>query len=1211
MSQQRCPNCQHQNPSEAVFCMNCGAKLTRTCTNCGTALPPAARFCMNCGQPVVTSTPMDEDRQAKLAAATPAPLADKMRAAHVEGERKLVTTLFADVVGSTALAERMDPEEWTAIMNRAFEHLSPAIHRYEGTIARLMGDALLAFFGAPVAHEDDPVRAIRAALDLLAAAREYAEEVRRTYGIEFAVRVGMSTGMVVVGAVGSDLKYEYTAMGDAVNLAARMQSAADPGTVLIADNTYRLAAPFFECEDRGQITVKGKAEPVQVYRVISERTGTVQARGIEGLSSPLVGRNQERQTLMAALAEVAEGRGQMVSVMGEAGLGKSRLVAEVRKTSLAGINGRPSVRWLEGRSLSYEIATPYAPFVDMLSTFFGMRSLSDNAEKYARLKTAISEVMGQRASEAAPFIATLIGVEPTGDDSQRVRYLEPPQLRGKIFQAVGEWIRLLAAKQPTVLVFEDLHWADPTSLDLIEALMPLTEQSALLILMLFRPRRNEPSWRIHEAASRDFAHRYTPVALQPLDEAQSRELVANLLEIEDLPESVRALILTKAEGNPFFVEEVIRSLLDAGLVVREDGHWRATREIAHIAVPDNLAAVITARLDRLDEGVKRTAQTASVIGREFDYAVLADISEASQTLDNALGTLQHRELVREKSRMPSRTYAFKHVLVQETAYGSLLLSRRRELHRRVAECLERMESERAGEIAWHYLEAREPIRSLPYLLEAANRAARAFSVKEAIGYYTQALDILQAADDARLRQQVYEGLAQIRLFSGDIPAAIDTYQTMLQYGEAHADIPIQVSALNKLARLQMFQGRLDQMEAPLLRAEQLARQYQDKAGLAEMFTIRCAVYNFVGDFDTGFQYMDEAAQVGKELNIQAQIVFGLTHTALMLTGMTRFDEAESVAEEAAQAIEATGHLGHKAELLTFVRVVNHLRRGDLAAAFGAVQEGQAIAQKIGQLYVESSAALMLGIIARWQGEYEQAIRHLERAQQLGHIVGLPFLEIYALGALGAVYRDISPAFTEQADQYHTQALAMMEGPMGYVAGGLTWADIGYCMLANGDVSAAHDLFERGITRTTPQGLLNRPKFLIGLACVAIAQKDLEGAAQHVDDARRYAVQRSMKHFYPEIDLVEGRVYAARGQSERALNLFAQAESGAEAMTMRPLVWQARAEAAKVLSSLGRQAEAEAQHRAAQAMLDEMAGKITDETLRSQFLESALERLGQL
>src|SRR5581483_3299740 len=237
MSPQRCPNCQHQNPAEAVFCMNCGTKLARACTNCGTALPPAARFCMNCGQPVATSTPIDEDRQAKLAATTPAPLADKMRAAHVEGERKLVTTLFADVVGSTALAEQMDPEEWTAIMNRAFERLSPAIHRYEGTIARLMGDALLAFFGAPVAHEDDPVRAIRAALDLLAAARAYAEEVRRTYGIEFAVRVGMNTGMVVVGAVGSDLKYEYTAMGDAVNLAARMQSAAEPGTVLIADNT--------------------------------------------------------------------------------------------------------------------------------------------------------------------------------------------------------------------------------------------------------------------------------------------------------------------------------------------------------------------------------------------------------------------------------------------------------------------------------------------------------------------------------------------------------------------------------------------------------------------------------------------------------------------------------------------------------------------------------------------------------------------------------------------------------------------------------------------------------------------------------------------------------------------------------------------------------------------------------------------------------------
>jgi len=540
-----------------------------------------------------------------------------------------------------------------------------------------------------------------------------------------------------------------------------MQSAAEPGTVLIADNTYRLAVPFFEFEDRGQLVVKGKSEPVQVYRVIAEQAGAIQTRGIAGLHSPLVGREMELHTLQGVLSELRQGRGQIVSVMAEAGLGKSRLVAEWRKAALP-VNGEYApVQWLEGRSLSYETTTPYAPFVDMFSDLFGVRMLQDNIEKYAHIKTAIAESAPQRASDIAPFIARVMDIQPTGEDAERVRYLEAPNLRGKVFQAVSEWIGALVARGPLVLIFEDLHWADPTSLDLIDALMPMTDSAPLMILALFRPRRNEPSWRFHETASRDYGHRYISVALNPLDAGQSRQLVANLLEIEDLPERVRALILAKAEGNPYFVEEVIRSLLDAGLVILESGHWRATRAIETIAVPDSLSSVIGARLDRLDDGSKRAAQTAAVIGRQFEFDILANVSQAlpalaSAKLDEAMGTLQRRELVREKSRIPSRAYAFKHVLVQETAYASLLLSRRRELHLRVAECLEHAAPDQVHEIGRHFLEARAQARALPYLIEAADRAARAYSTPEATQYYRQALDALKANDDTRLARRAYE-----------------------------------------------------------------------------------------------------------------------------------------------------------------------------------------------------------------------------------------------------------------------------------------------------------------------------------------------------------------------------------------------------------------------------------------------------------------------
>src|SRR5512143_1772543 len=466
MATQACPKCQHQNPIDAAFCLNCGTKLTRACSNCGTLLPGNARFCSNCGQPVAVSTPIDETRLNQLAATTPAQLAEKMRAAAPESERKIVTVLFADVVGSTSLAEKMDPEDWMAIMNRAFARLSPVIHKYEGTLARLMGDALLAFFGAPVAHEDDPVRAIRAARDMLQAAEEYAIDVKRDRGIDFQIRVGLNTGTVIVGEVGSDLKYEYTAMGDAVNLAARMQSAAEPGTTLIAENTYRGAAHFFEFEDRGKISVKGKAEPVQVYGVTGERLNAGSGRGLEGLTSPLVGRDHELQTLTQAIVDLKEGRGQIVSVIGEAGLGKSRLVAELLRPH------HDAVLILEGRSLSYETTTPYAPFIDMFSTHIGLTANQTDAEKYAEIKKSVSAALPHRAAELTPLLASLLGVEPDEADRDHIRFLEPPQLRARVVQAVQHLIEHISAQRPMIMVFEDLHWADTTSLELLEQLLP-------------------------------------------------------------------------------------------------------------------------------------------------------------------------------------------------------------------------------------------------------------------------------------------------------------------------------------------------------------------------------------------------------------------------------------------------------------------------------------------------------------------------------------------------------------------------------------------------------------------------------------------------------------------------------------------------------------------------------------------------------------------
>ncbi|MEP7200946.1 MAG: AAA family ATPase, partial [Chloroflexota bacterium] len=799
-----------------------------------------------------------------------------------------------------------------------------------------------------------------------------------------------------------------------------------------------------------------------------------------------------------------------------------------------------------------------------------------------------------------------------GDDFERVKYLTPPDLRGRIFAAVADFVARLAAAQPVVLVFEDLHWADPTSLDLIEQLMPLTEQTSLLLLALFRPQRQEPSWRFHEVAARAHAHRYTAIQLEPLDEPHARELVANLLHIEDLPEKVRALILQKAEGNPFFVEEVIRSLLDAKLVVRDNGHWRATREIENIAVPDTLAGVITARLDRLDEHAKRAAQTASVIGRDFQYDMLGDVYDPRDKLDGALSDLQRRELVREKSRLPQRAYLFKHALTQETAYASLLLSRRRELHRRVAECLERVAPERVNDIARHLLDAQERTRALPYVLTAGDRASKAYATREAIGYYTQALQILETAPDTQAARRAYEGLGGALTLANDAARAVEAYQQMLALGQARDDVPMQISAFNKLGFVVgMRMGQFSEAEKYLTEAEQLARAFQDKPGLSEMFTFRCMMCTAVADFNGVVQYMGETVSLGRELNVKEQMAMGLDHIASTLVYMTRFDEAWQAAQEALQLTRAIGNREHEAAVLATAMTFCHIRNGDWDAARETATQGTQIAAEIGALFPHVYGEWALGEIARARGEYETALQHLQCAWDVARPVEsyMPFMVVMPMATLGATYFDISAQLNERVADLHARVTKMFAHPAAMMSGASVWADLGFNLLAVGQIDEASEMFQKGLSAPTMMMLLMKPRFLMGLALAAVAQRRLDDARQLADEASAFVVERKMRNWYPSVALADAQVSAARGEWERALESYARAESDALAMQLRPAVWQARVGAAQLLAAQGRAAEAEAQSQGARAMADEIAGLFTDGELRAQFAEKVRRAVG--
>ena len=532
----------------------------------------------------------------------------------LHGERRQATILLADVVDSTALAEQIGTEVWVEIMNRVFHLLGEAIYRHGGEIEQYRGDGLMAFFGAKAAHEDDPERAVRAGLAMQEAVQAYATDLEKERGIELRLRVGVNSGEVIAAEVGDRRRHsEDTAMGRAIALAARMESAAQPGTVLVTADTYRLTRRLFEWQSLGEITVKGVSQPVTVFRPLAVRAMEGKGRGIEGLSSPLGGRGAELAALRAAVDELQRGVGGIVTLVGEAGIGKSRLVAELRKRV-----PDDQVRWFEGRCLSYGGSIAYLPWLDWLRSLLNVAPDAQPLDVRAALRARVQALCPDCFDAVYPYLCRLLSL-PLEDAYAELRDLQGESLRAEVFWAVQTLVKGATRGAPFVTVFEDLHWADATSLALLERVLALTDRAPLLVLCVFRPEMEHGCWQLKETAARLYRHRHTDLLLDPLSTEESQALVGHLLRIEDLPAALRTRVLERAEGNPFYAEEIIRSLIDDRAIVHDDasGRWRATREVTDIPIPDTLHGVLAGRIDRLEERTRRVLRMASVIGRVF------------------------------------------------------------------------------------------------------------------------------------------------------------------------------------------------------------------------------------------------------------------------------------------------------------------------------------------------------------------------------------------------------------------------------------------------------------------------------------------------------------------------------------------------------------------------------------------------------------------
>jgi class 3 adenylate cyclase/tetratricopeptide (TPR) repeat protein len=760
----QCPQCQHENPPQAKFCLECGTRLALTCAQCGTELPAGAKFCLECGQPV-SGQSAGQSRFTSPAAYTPKHLADKILTSRsaLEGERKQVTVLFVDVSGFTSLSERLDPEEVHGLMNRAFELMLTEVHRYEGTVNQFLGDGIMALFGAPIAHEDHAQRAVHAALGIRKALEGYQEELRSRRGISFQVRQGLNTGLVVLGSIGNDLRMDYTAVGDTTNVAARLQAAADPGRIVISEATHRLVCGYFYTRSLGELSLKGKAEPVGACEVISAQVARTRldVEAERGLT-PFVGRDRELRLLFECFEQAKAGHGQVVFIAGEPGIGKSRLLLEFRRRL------GDEATWLEGRALSFGRAMAFRPLIDLLRRNFRLEEGDPEGTIVTKIERGVLR-LGEDLRPTLPYLRYLLSVEP-GDAA--VLTMDPQQRRGEIFDALRRLTVRAAEVRPQVAVFEDAHWMDQATEEYLLFTADSIPTSRVLRILTYR------TGYVHPFGERSY---HTRIALNTLSTAHSIEMAQGMLLTERLPEALKALIVRKAEGNPFFVEEVVKSLLEVGALRPAGEGYVLAKRLDEIFVPDTIQDVITARIDRLEEAQKRTLQLASVIGREFTRRLLDRLAEVRARTEEVLRELKAIELIYEKSTFPELAYMFKHALTHEVAYNSLLVRRRKELHRLIGLAIEELYTDRLTEqhevLAYHFAKGEEWRKALEYLLKAAEKATKAFANREAIALYDQALEVagqLGAAVDANTLMGIH-------------CAKADLYMVLSEYARARTE----------------------------------------------------------------------------------------------------------------------------------------------------------------------------------------------------------------------------------------------------------------------------------------------------------------------------------------------------------------------------------------------------------------------------------------
>jgi class 3 adenylate cyclase/tetratricopeptide (TPR) repeat protein len=1135
----KCPKCDFENPEGSKFCNQCGAKIA-----------------------------LQKDKRLELLQTTlPDEMKDKILAARIGGERKNVTVLFADVSGFTELSEKLDPEEITDIINKLFNVLIKIVYEYEGTIDKLIGDCIMALFGAPITHENDPERAVHAALDILYAMDRFNEEQKTS----LSIHIGINSGLVVVGGVGSDLKMDYTVMGDTVNYAERLMELAKD-EILVSESVYKQVSYLFEALPLEKVKVKGKAQQLIPYRIIGRTQEPTSKRGVPGLESPLIARDSELKALKSALDILPKGKAFAISIIADTGVGKSRLVQELRAYA------SEEITWLGGKAFAYGKHLPFRALQEQIRAYLAISEF--DAEERAReslAKTARHLFKG-KFQEYFPYLCQFISLKVPEQLKDKIMYLDPEPLKVQTAVSVKALLREVAAEKPLVLYFEDTHLIDQETVELITFLLDGLKDSRILFLFEARPEEETAIFHIRKFLNDEYGERYMELRLEPLKPGDAKTLIKNLLNIEVPPADLLSLILRKSEGNPFYIEEIIATLIDEGIIQAKGDSLKIVSRVADVQIPDSVEAVVRARIDKLPPEIKSFLGTASVIGRSFSYKLLSCV-DRNAPIPSYLATLENRQLIVKLSAKTSEPqdaeYAFRHILTRDICYKGLLKKTRREIHSAVADCMEHIYGDKIEDqyeiLAFHHSNAHNLQKALSYYEKSGDTDRKYHRNDAAIDCYSQALTIhetlypnqqpekraalltkrgdikeLQAAYDSALedfkaalslcpagarRAELSGKIGNIFYSKSDYETAISHYEQAVKMLDASHESLLLTRILIDYAQL-LSVGKSDHKAAEhtVIKALTNIDEKREPGIYAHGLKTLGSIAYKTGDYDKSLEYRQKALALWKKLNEKREIADGYTNVGAAYFRKGELDKALQFYKE---ALSITEEMGYKWGIAQACRNIGLTYRvqGERSRALQYFERCLAISEEIGNKSGIAAVYYNMGHIYL-SGELDEALKYYKKSLAISEEIGNKAPIGQVSNNIGIVYR--SKGELDTALKYYTKYLEIAEEIGDKWGIGAATGNIGFVYYDKGDLEKAMEYAQKSVEIFEKIGYMGG----VAGASQTIGQIFLEKGA--IDDAlkqfERYFdlfTKMGIKREIGRANLSLGNLYAEIGQYDKA------------------------------------------------------------------------------